>query len=1288
MRLSIIILLFVPLTLSGQRYISGRITDAADGEPVTGASVFISGTTVGSTTDLEGNYRLQIPGEGSYRLTVSHVGYQSVFWDIASENKSLVFNTALETNELSEVTVSVRNKARQRDVNLFWKTILGNSMTKRTIQPLNPKDVYFYYNSETRNLRVTCRVPLIINNYEAGYQIRLQLEYFMHDYNTNITSWKTEYLFTELEPENNRQRTNWEMNRQRIYRVSLDNFIKSMFTNTYDDWYRDYKVYGRINTGLAAKYHIYDFMRSGFLLTDSQLADSLESALYELPETFLSVDSNDGSKILYIPPEKNLVLVCYGRPITENDLTSLKSSRYSQKLFVSDRLREPGYIPKQTAFKHGVLRHRIYTPEPVRIFPDGTYTNAIYLSPVFLSNDITGLNMKLPLEYIPDVNSGPIPSVYETDVATLLEECFSNQLLLFPQEKIYLHTDKPYYITGEQIWFRAYTAEAASHYPSFMSSHVYTELLNPLGAVVSRVKTGKDSIGAYHGNMLIPTGIPEGDYSLHAYSSLMFNEDEKHFFTKILRIGESQTRTISVDAKFAFQAKNRVNAELRFSRINQPGATVPQSVKVALNEGQFMELEIDDDGVAGVSFDLPITSRNRTMLLEMVAVNSPPFRQFVRIPLPEDDFDVSFYPEGGNLIQGTTGRVAFKAMKSNGQSINISGVVYDQTGTEISKISTDHHGMGSFQLFTERGKRYYAVIENHSGQSRHFNLPAAIARGYSLCVNNADSDTMYVSVLKPKGIVSNSDFYLLAHTRGIVHFVYQYDFDNDVLFFSKEDFPSGVLHLILFDAGMNPLSERLVFINNNDQAQATVHPDQETYSVRSLVKNLVTITDEVGFPLTGNFSVSVTSDKEVAPDTTTSILAHLLLTSDLHGFIENPAYYFQNNYSSALALDLLMMTQGWRRYNVADLTQGRYSKPASSQITGVEISGSVRNLQQGRFFTNRRANENLYKGIEITSLSMNGDYFDNTQTDERGRFNMRNVDLPDSMLLVVSALPKSGMERIELLLDAQKFPAITLPVAPHAGIDRMKFAQYADKAEQQYIYEHGIRMEYLQEVIISANRIPPRKSVLYSTPTSTLSEEEIDRYANSNDVGVLLGMISGVRVDRNEGRISGVSIRGMGNLLTGKPIPPLLLINDIPRDFDMINFISVREIAQIDILKDAQVAAFGMKGANGVIAIHTKRGVINNYTPELFHIKTLMPLGYQQPVQFYAPKYDIPERERAQTPDLRTTIHWQPVIRTDRNGVASFQFYTSDFKTTYSAVIEGITSDGRMVRQVEKIRVE
>jgi len=773
----------------------------------------------------------------------------------------------------------------------------------------------------------------------------------------------------------------------------------------------------------------------------------------------------------------------------------------------------------------------------------------------------------------------------QNNIPDSLASLFNKQLSIFPQEKIYVHTDKPYYISGEKIWFRAYPADAMSHEPVSIGRYVYVELISPRDSVIDRVKIRREE-KAYFGYLPIPEDLPEGNYILRAYTAYMRNQSESDFFTKTIHIGDPQT------------SEKRQNPK----------------------------------------------------------------------PISDNDFDVSFYPEGGSLMQGTFCNVAFKAMKSNGQSANISGIVYDQTGKKITEFKSEHLGMGSFLFLSEKGKTYYAVCQNDKGQSKRFDLPAALDHGYALSVNRM-KDKILVTVLKSAEATQNEELYLLVHTRGAVHFVDRWNPEKN-LSLQTDQYPSGVLHLILFDAGLNPVSERLVFINNPDQAQVTFQPDQEKYAPRSLVKNKVTLVDSEGQALTGNFSVAVTSDKVISPDSTANILTYLLLTSDLRGNIENPAYYFQNTTASALYLDLLMLTQGWRRYNIAELAQGHFSAPTLPFETNPGISGTVKNDLLG----------SPAKNMEVTIMSLKNEYFDKTKTDKDGHFSFHEVEWLDSTSFTVSVKMKKTATAKNLTLDRESFPGITLHTPPLTEIDSSLFAKYIDKAEQQYDYEHGVRIIQLPEVRVSANQKSLKKSQYYDNPSFTITKDFIQKFPAMNVLPYLI-TIPGTLVDPNY-RIDGgvpVSIHAYG-----WAIPPVLLVDGVRWDLNDIDLINPSDIAQIDVIND-----YTIFGPN-LISIFTK--TIDDYKDDNkilpSHTKSISPLGYQQPVEFYAPKYDTPEKQNATLPDMRTTILWQPVVQADEQGKASFEFYTADESTSYTVVIEGLADDGSIIRQEKKIKVE
>ena len=1267
------ILWLIPYALSAQRTVSGCVTDAETGDPVVGAAVFITGTTVGTTTDASGNYRISLPaGEGSYRLSISHVAYQPEFVDIESGIASITLNIALKNYEMEEVTVSSKVKFRNKDIELFWYTILGAKPSKKTIQPINPEVVYYYFNSETQKLTVTCRVPLLIVNHETGYQIQYILNYFTHDYKTNVSSWEGQYLFTELEQANYKQKKTWENNREKIYRTSITNFIKSLYHNTTKE-----------NGFLFAYTQKQDASTKTFsIITVTSMAEvqkiqnankSFVPRKYNLidPDNLLFTDSVTGNKTFQIPPEWDVTLFSFGKPVTKKDMENVKGQKPFEMI--------------------GLYRNHLITPgDPVHIFADGSYMNPLRLTPVFYSQSLTGLNMVLPIDYRPD-GEDEIPNVFAENVRTK-EVHFSNpltdslnrvaqrfemQLSVFPQEKLYLHIDKPYYLSGERIWFRAHVVDAATHVSSFSSNSVYVELFDARDSVVSRVKTGAAN-DLFSGYIPIPDDAPEGDYTLRAYTNRMKGLDEDYFFMKNIRIGDPMSRMIQAQPEFEFLSDKKIGAAIHFSPVTErsrstPSSKItPESLKISINNDKPMNLKCENE-VSSFSFNLQSAEKQRVMLLD-ATYEKKTFRQYIRIPLPDDDFDVSFYPEGGAALAGCVGRTAFKAMQRDGTEINVSGVVYDQQENEVLQFKTDLRGMGTIVMKPERGDRYYAIVTNEKGQSKRFDLPIVKEEGYALAATWS-KDRLTVQVCQPEHQTAGDTLCLIVHTRGVVQDVRVWEKTNVPMVFTKDFFPSGVSHLLLLTKDMTSVSERLVFVNNDDDhAKVESTTDHDTYSTRSPIEYTVHITDESGEPLMGNFSVAVTDDHDVAADTTVNILTSLLLSSDLRGHIPDPAYFFRKkDNSSVYALDLLMLTQGWRRYNTERLVRNDLVYPDTLLEKGYELSGMVRNN------VTKRPVENA----GVSFLSYGGSISKEANTDRNGRFYLQVGELFDSTRLVVQTSPQLGRQNLELTLDKPSYSERTIPVTASVASDRERFAQYADKAEQQYVDEHGMRIYHLSEVVVSA---PEIKAVDYSffyevkKAYYVITEEELDKFP-AVSMSSLLMRLPGVNVSKIYDEIGKVWIIK----ITCGSRGVLLLVDDLEESAEKVTERMIpHDVAQIEMLKGSLAAIFTIDMNIIVISIHTKRGKPN--TPrETYHIKPVMPLGFQRPVEFYAPKYDTPAEK--QKPDLRTTIHWQPNITTDEEGKASFSFYTADAPSTYTVTIEGMTEDGKIVYQRDKIKV-
>jgi hypothetical protein len=846
------------------------------------------------------------------------------------------------------------------------------------------------------------------------------------------------------------------------------------------------------------------------------------------------------------------------------------------------------------------------------------------------------------------------------------------QVVLFPQEKMYLHIDRPAYVAGEKVWYRAWPVDAVLHTP-VTRQYVYIDLISPLDSVVNRILV-RQSGGAFSGYIPLNENLPEGEYTICAYTDNMLNTGEDYFFKRKILVNDPLSATVKTSARFRSENNDRITAELSFTDIRTGRKIFPEGLKVRINYQPSEELKMQNDTVAHYSFRLPAESRRRVLYLE-----TSKSKKYIFIPYPETDFDVSFYPEGGYLLQGAGCVVAFKALNSDGSPANITGRVVDEDGKECAMIETQHDGMGSFNMIASDSIQYFAECKNEDGKEKRFKLPVIHKSACVLKARKTDR-TLYVSVLRPPE-AKNQKLFLMLHTRGMLHYLAPWDNSYDWLSFEAAKFPSGVTQIVLLDSCMHPLSERLVFFNNNDQADVNFSTDKDNYESRQLVTARMTVTDAKSEPVKGSFSVSVTDDNDIKPDSTINILTTLLLTSDLRGHINDPCWYFKkDNAEAARDLDLLMLTNGWRRYNIPDAIAGRYSYPVFSPKNGMEITGKVKTLVRGK----------PVAGGLVSAFSWKAGYFDEKQTDSTGRFAFKGIEYQDSTVFVIQALDKKGKPGVELFVDNDFIPGISsLPPESYSTTEKTiteqkDLSSYITRADTKYTMENGMRTIYIEEVIIKG-KAPEKKNYSFSyympkvrQPSVNMMDYEQIEEMHPMSVSEIIYHIPFTQVVDGK-----VIIQRMSYSLNGT-LPAVLVLDDmIIHDYD-IDMIDPYSIERIAVLKGSQTSILGGDGAGGAIVITTKKGYVSK-PPPVYNIKAVTPPGYQRPAEFYSPRYETEEERESGPPDLRTTIYWNPNVVISPEGEATIDFYSADAPATYTLLIQGVTSDGTVIQSKNTI---
>ncbi|WP_375433896.1 TonB-dependent receptor plug domain-containing protein [uncultured Hymenobacter sp.] len=631
--------------------------------------------------------------------------------------------------------------------------------------------------------------------------------------------------------------------------------------------------------------------------------------------------------------------------------------------------------------------------------------------------------------------------------------------------------------------------------------------------------------------------------------------------------------------------------------------------------------------------------------------------------------EVQFFPEGGQFVAGLASTTGFKATDSYGMGVDIQGVIQDETSQPVVEFRSEHLGMGRFQFKPEAGKRYVAVVQQPNGQRVRHELPVAQPMGFTMRVLQLTSSYQVAIQCKLPPNIPAERITVVGHVRGQVVYAGQGEISEGNTFSTsipKDRFPSGVVHFTLFDSKQVARCERLTFTNANPGLRISLQPDKPSYGPREKVTVSVTVTDEAGHPAPGQFSMAVNNTALVPADSNaTNIRTHLLLTSDLHGTVEQPGYYFRNQKpDTRQALDNLLLTQGWRRFVWKPLLAnklGAFPYPLEQMLS---LSGQV--------FGNKQVPA---AGIKV-SLFRFGAAQDITQatTDSAGRFLFMGFSGRDTARLLVQVPSQKGLRNPNVKLDRRvvetsKTPTRPLPDAAPAREPYLVGSKRQQVVERQY--SPNAKTILLGNVTVKGRKpVQPDSRRIYGQADVVVKTKDIPAASSyTNVLQLLQGRVAGVAVTGNPFNMN-VQIRGQGT--------PLFLIDGIPVDATALNSIPVTDVESVEVLKGPSAAIYGSRGGGGVIAIFTKRGNpdydFSNDSPSPGIQPYTMP-QYYQAREFYAPVYA--NSKNASVPDFRSaTLYWAPTVRTDANGQATLSFYTSEEAGPFRLTLEGISNTG------------
>ncbi|RZK78487.1 MAG: hypothetical protein EOO85_06180 [Pedobacter sp.] len=787
-----------------------------------------------------------------------------------------------------------------------------------------------------------------------------------------------------------------------------------------------------------------------------------------------------------------------------------------------------------------------------------------------------------------------------------------------PQEKVYLHMDKPYYALGDTIWFKAYLITGSRHQLSAISGAIYVELINENDSVVNILKLPVIA-GMSMGNITLQDDLKEGNYRIRAYTQWMRNVGADYFFDRI------------------------------FTVVNP--------------------------------FEDSVISKSDKAILSQS--------------------DIQFFPESGNLVYGVASRLAFKAIGIDGNGLDIRGEVFDQDHQLVTDFKSRFAGIGSFLIKPEKGKAYTAKITLPDGSDKLVALPIPVDRGYVLSVFQPNADSILVRIAVPELMISNhtsSNINCIVHSGGEIISASQVKIDRTTTSFwlQRKSFPFGIAQFTLFSAEGKPLNERVAFIKTKDQLSVHLKTPKQIYKRKELVELEIESRDSKDQLTAGNFSVSVVDETMMPFDDSgaSTIISDLLLTSDIKGYVEKPNYYFSEESDEVnRALDDLLLTQGYRRFLWSDVFNNTAaSQKFKAEGLGTYISGRVLTLG------NKPA-----ENATVTLMALRANIIKGTSTDAAGRFRFEGMFLTDSIKFSKQARSKNKSNKVEVILD-------TVPQIDAAKSAKIR-ALNTDLYRSTKVYADHVRNEdktidisgglsrtkRLKQVNIVAKgyqkTLPKQRNYNLNGPGNydqIVKNEDLQTCKNL--MACLNGKLSGIIFNgglpvstRASASISGEEEGAVLVVLDGVPLSSVQNSTTI-QDIFLYNNPTPDQIATVEVLRSVNYTnKYGAAGVNGVILITTKNGGNHSpsYNPSLVNFS---PKSFDKARTFYSPKYDR-SGSNSDLPDIRSTIYWNPGVKTDRTGKTMLSFYTSNSPGTYKVTLEGIDTDGRLAHKVYRFSV-
>ena len=618
-----------------------------------------------------------------------------------------------------------------------------------------------------------------------------------------------------------------------------------------------------------------------------------------------------------------------------------------------------------------------------------------------------------------------------------------------PQEKVYLHIDNTCYFVGDTIWYKAYVTRSDKGWLTDLSKIMYVELLTPDGYLVERQQLKMED-GTAHGTFTLTDSLYAGYYELRAYTRWMLN----------------------------------------FGRHEHPHSKYTENM--FYNKQMAKDFFRDYDKLYSRVF--PVFDHPKETGRYAKDMTLRPMRRYYKARKGKPEIDLRFYPEGGHLIEGTDGHVAFEINDEEGKHLDAELSIIDSDGKEVARTRTLNRGRGVFTLTDMKPDEKYKARLHYQGYDYEVKLPEVEKEGYALHVERKDS---VLRMIIQGSTESKEELGIQIQCNGVSKAFRKLspaDMRKDTVDIFWASLPTGVNQITVFNGEGRIYADRLFFVNhhNYDQPLITVEGIKQEYTPFELI--------ELRMKLLRHHDADVSlAIRDHATDETTydngTMLTEMLLASEIKGFVETPGWYFEADDSlHRHALDLLMMVQGWRRHDwrmMAGLEHTQFEfLPEKIQTLSGSVHQTYSLLEETDYgdsvyipfidssvpiYTTARdyhlypdmytpmakvlTLQDLYgplikemkKEVNVSaSFIQDRDIVDVSQTTQKGKFYMPSAVVNDNYILFLSASDSTKSEKYKRrikrkgFMDEQAYPEFYVKLDPFFPVFPKPYSYYQD----------------------------------------------------------------------------------------------------------------------------------------------------------------------------------------------------------------------------------------------------